>query len=263
MFRKFRILIQLLVLATVGLGAWRANSRLTAWEHTIHVAIYPIAGDRSPATASFISGLNNESFIDIAEWMQQQTEKQGLSILQPVALRVAAPLAETPPARPNQPSLVDAMLWSLQLRWWAAQHDKIDGPKPHIRLFVLFHDPALSASVPHSTGLSKGQIGVIHAYASRRQRRQNAVVIAHEMLHTFGASDKYDLPTQQPIYPQGYAEPGREPRLPQEMAEIMGGRIPINEQTAEIPTSLADTLIGPETAQEIGFLRSTGKNGQK
>jgi hypothetical protein len=110
--------------------------------------------------------------------------------------------------------------------------------------------------------LSKGQIGVIHAYASRLQRRQNAVVITHEMLHTFGATDKYDLTTLQPIYPQGYAEPGRNPRLPQALAEIMAGRIPINEQSAEIPVSLADTLIGPATAQEIGFLRSTGKNGQ-
>jgi len=45
MFRKFRILILLLILATVGLGAWRANSRLSAWEHSIHVAIYPIAGE--------------------------------------------------------------------------------------------------------------------------------------------------------------------------------------------------------------------------
>ena len=266
MFRKFRILILLLVLATVGLGAWRANSRLTAWEHTIHVAVYPIAGDNSPATASYIAALNNESFSDIAEWLQQQTAKQGLAILQPVALRVARPLNEMPPPRPPQPSALDAIVWSLKLRWWASQNDHIDGPKPHIRLFVLFHDPALNPSVPHSTGLSKGQIGVIHAYASRQQRRQNAVVIAHELLHTLGATDKYDLVTLQPIYPQGYAEPGREPRLPQEKAEIMGGRIPTDERTAEIPFNLADTLIGPETAQEIGMtrgvLRSTGKNTQ-
>jgi len=262
MFRKFRILILLLVLATVGLAAWRSNSRLTAWEHTIHVAIYPIAGDNSPATAAYISGLSDESFTEIAQWLQQQAEKQGLAILQPVALRVSPPLADTPPMRPSQPNALDAVLWSLKLRWWASQHDKIDGPKPHVRLFVLFHDPELNSSVPHSTGLSKGQIGVIHAYASRLQRRQNAVVIAHEMLHTFGATDKYDLATLQPIYPQGYAEPGRTPRLPQEMAEIMGGRIPMDEQTAEIPISLADTLIGPETAREIGLLRSTGKNGQ-
>jgi hypothetical protein len=262
MFRKFRILILLLVLATVTLGAWRSNSRLTAWEHTIHVAIYPIAADDSPATANYIRSLDNESFTEIAQWMQQQTEKQGLAILQPVALRVARPLGEMPPMRPLQPSALDAILWSLKLRWWASQHDAIDGPKPHIRLFVLFHDPDRSPAVPHSTGLSKGQIGVIHAYASRLQRRQNAVVITHEMLHTFGATDKYDLTTLQPIYPQGYAEPGRNPRLPQALAEIMAGRIPINEQSAEIPVSLADTLIGPATAQEIGFLRSTGKNGQ-
>ena len=262
MFRKFRIVILLLVLATVGLGAWRSNSRLTAWEHTIHVAVYPIAGDDSPATAAYIRSLGNDSFADIAEWMQHQTAMQGLAILQPVALRVAPPLAEAPPLRPTQPSALDAMLWSLKLRWWAAQHDRIDGPKPHIRLFVLFHDPQRTPSVPHSTGLSKGQIGVIHAYASRLQRRQNAVVIAHEMLHTFGATDKYDLATLQPIYPQGYAEPGRDPRLPQEMAEIMGGRMPIDAETAKIPESLAETLIGPASAQEIGMLRSTGKNGQ-
>lgn len=257
MFRKFRILILLLILATVGLGAWRSNSRLTAWEHTIHVAIYPIAADDSPTTASYVRGLNKDSFEEIALWMQAQTEKQGLPVLQPVALNLAPPLAETPPLPPRPASALDAILWSLKLRWWAAQHDQISGPKPHIRLFVLFHDPERNGAVPHSTGLSKGQIGVIHAYASRQQRRQNNVVIAHEMLHTFGASDKYDLATLQPIYPQGYAEPQRNPRLPQEMTEIMGGRTPIDAQTSEIPASLADTLIGPETAKEIGMLRST------
>jgi hypothetical protein len=37
----------------------------------------------------------------------------------------------------------------------------------------------------------------------------------------------------------------------------MGGRTPIDEQHAEIPVSLADTVIGAETAREIGVLRST------
>ena len=143
------------------------------------------------------------------------------------------------------------------MRWWASRHDRIDGPRPHIRLFVLFHDPERSSHLPHSTGLSKGQIGVIHAFASRQQRRQNAVVIAHEMLHTFGASDKYDPATGLPIWPQGYAEPDKSPRLPQTRAEIMGGRVPIDEQRADIPASLADTVIGAETAREIGLSRST------
>ena len=254
MFRKFRILILLLVLATVGLSAWRANTRLTTWANTVHVAIYPIAADDSPATARFIKALDNDSFADIGQWLQSESNRYGRSILQPVAIRVAPPVHEQPPGLLSQRSALDAILWSLKLRWWAAQHDQIDGPKPQVRLFVLFHDPERNAAVPHSTGLSKGQLGVIHAFASRLQRKQNAVVIAHELLHTFGASDKYDLSTLQPIYPQGYAEPERNPRLPQNLAEIMGGRTPIDEQNAEIPASLTDTVIGPETAKEIGLL---------
>lgn len=255
MFRKFRILLLLFILATVGLGAWRSNSRLTAWEHTIHVAIYPIAADDSPATASYVRGLSQESFQDIGEWMQTETNKQGLAVLQPVALNVAPVLVEQPPPAPRQAGALDAILWSLRLRWWASQHDQIGGPKPHIRLFVLFHDPERSPLLPHSTGIAKGQIGVIHAFATRQQRRQNSVVIAHEMLHIFGATDKYNLATLQPIYPEGYAEPQREPRLPQMLAEIMGGRTPVDALTSEIPASLADTLIGPETAREIGMRR--------
>ena len=255
MFRKLRILILLLILATVALGTWRANSRLTAWEHTIHIAIYPIAGDDSPQTARFVGELGNDDFAEISQWLQEQSDRYGRTVLQPIAIRVAPPVAARPPPAPREASLLDAVTWSLQMRWWASQHDRIDGPKPHIRLFVLFHDPERMSLLPHSTGLNKGRIGVIHAFASRPQRRQNAVVIAHELLHTFGASDKYDLATLQPIYPAGYAEPALSPRLPQSKAEIMGGRTPVDELNAEIPASLADTVIGAETAQEIGLLR--------
>jgi hypothetical protein len=253
MFKKFRILILLLILATVGLGAWRANSRLTAWEHTVHVAIYPIAADDSPATARFISDLSTDSFADIGQWLQEQSQAYGRPVLQPVSIQLAPPVSEKPPLPPAHASALDAALWSLKLRWWASQHDKISGPKPQVRLFVLFHDPEINAAPPHSTGLSKGQLGLIHTFANRLQRRQNNVVITHELLHTFGATDKYDLATLQPIFPQGYAEPERQPRLPQQFAEIMGGRTPIDAQTAEMPASLAYTRIGPETAREIGM----------
>jgi len=257
MFKKFRILILLFVLATVALGAWRANSRLTAWEHTVHVAIYPVAADASPATARYVGELDAEQFAEIGQWLQAESERYGRSVLQPVSLRLAPPRKELPPAQPRQGSPLDIMWWSLKMRWWAAQNDAIAGAKPQVRLFVLFHDPDLLPVLPHSTGLSKGQVGIIHAFAQRRQRRQNNVVIAHELLHTFGATYKYDLATLQPIYPQGYAEPERQPRLPQQMAEIMAGRIPLDATQAEIPAGLAATLIGPQTAAEIGLQRST------
>lgn len=255
MFRKFRILILLLVLASVALAAWRAETRLVAWERTVHVALYPIAADDSPATAAYLSTLDNDSFGEIAEWIDQQIGGYGKTVLQPVVIRVARPLRELPPPAPQGGSALDNMLWSLKLRWWAGEHDAIAGPAPQVRLFVLYHDPERIDQVPHSVGLSKGQLGVIHAYASRRQHRQNAVVIAHELLHTFGATDKYDPRSLQPVFPAGYAEPQRNPLLPQRLAEIMGGRIPVDGERSEIPASLRQAVIGTATAGEIGLLR--------
>lgn len=254
MFRKIRILLLLLVLATVALGAWRANARLTAWEHSVHVALYPIAADDSPATARYIHSLDADSTAEIGQWLEGESRRYGKSVLQPVVVRLAPPLAARPPLPPARPGAVDAILWSLQLRWWAWRHDAIAGPKPQVRLFVLYHDPQRTPALPHSTGLNKGQLGLIHAFASPAQQRQNAVIIGHELLHVFGASDKYDPASGQPLHPQGYAEPARAPLLPQERAEIMGGRIPLAADRSEIPDSLAETLIGPETAREIGLL---------
>lgn len=253
MFRKLRILVLTIILATVALNAWRANARLTEWKHSVHVALYPIAADDSPATRQFIDQIEAADFEDLSEWVQEQSNRYGQTVLQPVVMHLAPPLAELPPLPPQGGSALATVWWSLKLRWWASQHDAISGPKPNVRLFVLYHDPEQAGRLPHSTGLDKGQIGLIHAFAARSQRRQNLVVIAHELLHTFGASDKYDLATLQPIYPAGYAEPDKNPRLPQTFAEIMAGRTPIDEQRADIPARLADTLIGPETAHEIGL----------
>jgi monoamine oxidase len=60
-------------------------------------------------------------------------------------------------------------------------------------MFVVYFDPVTAHSVGHSLGLQKGLIGVINAYSSSYQTEENNVVIAHELLHTAGASDKYDL----------------------------------------------------------------------
>ena len=102
-------------------------------------------------------------------------------------------------------------------------------------------------------GLQKGLIGVVNAYASEAQTAQNDVVIAHELLHTLGATDKYDPQTNQPLFPDGYAEPQRQPLLPQANAEIMAGRIPLSQTDAEMPGSLNEALIGSQTAREINW----------
>ena len=57
------------------------------------------------------------------------------------------------------------------------------------------------------------------------------------------------------MFPDGFAEPDRQPRFPQRYAEIMGGRIALSDDEAMIPTSLRYVIIGEQTAREIRLLR--------
>ncbi|MEW6291882.1 MAG: hypothetical protein AB1544_01080 [Pseudomonadota bacterium] len=255
MFKALRIIVLLLILATVAQQAWVARARATSWDNTLYVGLYPIAADSAEATRRYVAALPPDSFAAIGAYFEAEAKRHGLQLWQPVSIRVAPPLAELPPPVPRNANAFEAVLWSLQMRWWAARHDRIDGPKPAVRLFVLFHDPERNPRLAHSTGLERGMIGMIHAFASQGMAGSNQMIVAHELLHTLGATDKYDPATNLPRFPEGYAEPERDPRHPQEFAEIMGGRIPLAPTQAEIPRTLMDTLVGPETAREIGWLR--------
>lgn len=255
MFKALRVLILLLIFATVAQTAWLARSRANAWQNTLYVGIYPIMADDSAATRRYVEGLNKESFSAIDQFFAEEARRYQQTVWQPVSVALAAPQADLPPLPASRPGMLEAISWSLQMRWWAWRHDKIAGPKPAVRLFVLFHDPARNGRVAHSIGLETGKIGLVHAFATPDMTGSNNVIVAHELLHTLGARDKYDPVTNLPRFPDGYAEPARNPLLPQEFAEIMGGRIPLSNTQADIPHSLAQTLVGPATAAEIGWVK--------
>ena len=146
--------------------------------------------------------------------------------------------------------------WSLKLRWFAARASQVPGrAPPRIRMFVLYHDPSTLERVPDSHGLQKGLVGIVHAFAERSMAGGNNIVIAHELLHTVGATDKYDLATEMPLYPGGFADPDRTPLYPQDDAEIMAGRRALSAQEAQMPASLRNVVVGPDTAREIRWTR--------
>ena len=115
----------------------------------------------------------------------------------------------------------------------------------------MYFDPAVTPRLEHSVGLKEGLIGIARVFAASHMTEENNVIIAHEILHTFGATDKYDPATTQPIYPDGYASPGQLPLYPQEFAENMGGRIAISQTQAEILKGLDFALVGEKTAAEV------------
>ena len=141
------------------------------------------------------------------------------------------------------------------MRYWSATvESQYQGPPPDIKMYVLYFNPDQTERLDHSLGLQKGLIGVVHAYSSEKLEEKNNVVIAHEFLHTVGATDKYDLATGYPLFPQGYADPEKEPLHPQELAEIMAGVLPIADTEYEMPESLDECIISRLTAQEINWV---------
>ncbi len=241
-----------LVLVLVAFTSLRDKWRSTSWRESLQVAVFPIAADGSAVTADYVANLRAESFGAVESFFAQEAARYRVGLENPVSVSLGKRLTERPPAPPAGGNAAQAVLWSLQMRFWALGHGEVTGgPPPQVRLYLLFHDPARSPRLAHSLGLEKGLLGVVQVFATATQEAQNNVVIAHELLHTLGATDKYDPRTGFPLYPDGYAESAREPRFPQEFAELMGGRIPLSAVQAAIPEGLQQVLVGYRTAQEI------------
>ncbi len=255
MARVLRIGLLLFVLIAVAQGAWIARARTTDWKEPLRVVVYPINGDRSAAADGYIQSLRRDAFEPLALFMREQARTHGLPLRTPVEMFLAPRVDATPPEPPRQGGRVEVMWWSLQLRFWAWRHDGYSGPKPHVRMFVSYFAPLPNARLQHSVGLRQGLIGVVNAFASAEMEGGNQVVIAHELLHTFGASDKYDPANNQPLFPDGYAEPAANPLLPQSRAELMAGRIPLSATRADTPHGLDETMIGAKTAREISWIK--------
>lgn len=256
MFKRLRILVLLLILGFVALNAYFDRVYSTDWDIPLRVMVFPINGDGSAASERHIESLAGTSFAPLETFFTEQAQQYGLTLEGPVRFARGAQIRELPPLLEPGTGMLGSMLWSLRTRYWAwrvPEHG--DGPKPDVQLFVLYYDPATSPSLPHSVGLQRGLFGVVNAFADREMEGSNDTVIAHELLHTLGAIDKYAMDTNQPLHPVGFAEPDRTPRYPQRRAELMGGRIPVSESESTTPASLRQVVIGPVTAREIGWTK--------
>ncbi len=253
-FKTLRITVLLVVLFFVGMNSWLTQLRSTDWNEPLWVVIYPVNGDHSDNSQRYINDLSPGTFDAIETFLASEAQRHGQQIKEPVTIQLAPQVLDRPPAPPANGNILSVMLWSLKLRYWAWRNDTFDGPQPDVQMFVVYYDPKTHSRLRHSLGLRKGMIGVVNAYASDALAQRNNVIIAHEFLHTVGATDKYDLANNQPYYPDGYAEPDRIPLYPQTKAEIMGGRIPLSKHEAVMPASVVNASVGDRTAQEINWL---------
>lgn len=254
MFKVIRIFILLIILGTVIQQTFLDKADLN-WKHDFYAVVYPVNADGSGEVASYIKTLTRDDFAPLVEFYAEEGARYNVALRHPIEVQLGDIVNEVPPAPPQNGSLLSTVIWSLKFRFFAWQNSPKVNVKPDIRLYLLYHNPATSHILSHSTALNKGRIGRVNLFGDSAYAKQNLVILAHELLHTLTATDKYNLQTNLPSYPDGFAEPDNSPRYPQDFAELMGGRVPMTETTAEIPISLNQTLIGEKTAKEIGWLK--------
>lgn len=256
LFRQVRILILLYLLLMVAVGTWLTAARTTDWNDTLWVTVYPVNGDGSSAATTYIETLDDGSFAPVDAFFREQGERYGIPVERPLRVSRGPTLTELPPAPPVSRNPLKVAWWSLKIRYWAYTVGRTHDRWPaDIRVFVAFYDPRTHDTVAHSLGLRKGMLGVVHGFASPSMAGSNNVVITHELLHTMGATDKYNPADGQPLHPIGFAEPARSPLFPQTKAEIMGGKIPLSAHRSETPKDLRLAVVGEQTALEINWIQ--------
>ena len=253
---NLRLALLLFVLLFVAVGAWLDRRRSRDWDAPLRVTVYVLTASGDDELRSYAAGLDADSFAEVETFLAEQAAAYGLPLAEPLRVRVSRAVEDLPPDPGAEPGLVSVVLWSLRMRWWSwrvASNDPL--PPPDIQVFAIYHPEVSGQALPDSLGLSKGLVAIARLFAGRSAEDSNQVVIVHELLHTLGATDKYDLRNGLPLVPDGLADPARDPRYPQTQGEIMAGRIAVSPGRAELPGSLADMVVGPATAREIGWTR--------
>ena len=180
MFKAVRITVLLLVLFFVAVNTWLSQSRSTDWNNSLWVKIYPINADGSDASAEFIASLKTGDFAAIETFINRETTRYGKSLDRPLRMELGRLVKDQPPVIESGAGVFSIMLWSLKLRWWASSvTDEQDHIDPDVRIFVRYHQPEFGSLLENSVGLQKGMIGIVNAYAARRNLGSNNVIIAH------------------------------------------------------------------------------------
>ncbi|MDO5651251.1 MAG: hypothetical protein Q4G13_03825 [Moraxella sp.] len=251
MFKNIRILILLIVLLVVAVGVYQDKNQ--DWQKPIYVAVYPVNVDGSAEVANYISTLNDKDFQEIESYLKSQSQKYGQNAS--FYYRLGDEVKVLAPEIPKNAGMSQAIIWSLKFRYYAYKHAGDIGVPSSLRLFLNYHNPKTNKELNHtSTALENGRIGVVHLFADSDKTANNNVVIAHESLHAFGATDKYNLTTGQPLEPIGLGDIVQNPRYPQKYAELMAMHKALSPTKHTMARQLSETVVGELTAMEMGWL---------
>lgn len=253
-----------------GLRQYIADNHTFAWDEPVSVAVVALVDRDSRVMESewFVQDFLTRAAAPwhnlkaVEKWLQEEYERHGGRSRNAFEFAVRGPVRlESPP--PGLPTSSDSFFARLNrtgrfLDYFSeiAERDELLLGQYDLTLFVYFYDPSDEERTRmfsrfDSLASRRSRIGIVFAPMSRQRRGRTCAVVAHELMHVLGASDKYD--GARSIFPGGYAEPDREPRYPQRKAEIMALGIPQSPEKELDVRELSDCVVGDATAAEINW----------
>jgi hypothetical protein len=245
------------VLALVALYAWkdvRDRRERNEFSRTLDVGLVLVTdGALDPADVELLKS----RVPALEERLREAFESHRGSELVPFSFVVSGPVPLEEPLPVPADGLVAAARYAYQLHRFTRDVDARAGVSRgdlDSRIYLVLRSPSAHGIVE---GMSEqgGRVGIALAELDASTVDISLFVAAHELFHTLGASDKYDPMTGSALMPDGLAEPGRVPRVPQRYVEVMARNRPIAPGREVRPESLDELWVGKETAWEIGWLR--------
>jgi hypothetical protein len=257
-----RVSILLFILFLVVLYAIRdirSRRARNDWDRTLDVAVVLVHVDGKERVDPDAFRLLGERAAVLEERLRAESERQRPGMPKPFRIRVMGPVDVTmPPPSPASNGALDLARQAFDLKRWLGDVDPTAGVEPahwDARIYVSARRPATTTkSFVEGQSERDGRIGIVDVELDPSMVDLTLFVVAHELLHTLGADDKYDASGRTRI-PEGLAEPDRTPLYPQRFAEVMARNRPLSESAEVIPESLDELGIGTATAKEIGWLR--------
>ncbi|HXX70499.1 MAG TPA: hypothetical protein VEK07_25175 [Polyangiaceae bacterium] len=260
-FFRTRVTILSTILLIVILWAWRdvrSRRERNDWERPLSVAIVLVR--RGSLDAEAVDAFR-ERIPALDARLVEECHRYRPASVHPFVFTFFGPI-DMPESLPKMAG--SGLLASARESWalwrWTSRADRKAGLDARIydsRVYVVARPP-LNAQREVVEGESEegGRVGTVEVELDASMADFALFVTAHELLHTLGASDKYDS-TGKTLIPSGLAEPDRDPPFPQRFAEVMARNLPVDASTERPPTSLDELGVGPVTASEIGWLRGS------
>ena len=259
MFFRIRLTFLLSVLVCVLLWAWRDvhNRReRNNWDRPLSVAIVLVRMGRidDAAIDAFHARLKA-----LDTRLSDEAHRYRPDAVHPFVFHFVGPVdVDQPPPKPAGESIVDAAKQSWALWRWTSRVDtaaNIDSEAYDSRIYVAARLPASGALMMiEGDSQEGGRIGAVEVELDPSMVDFSLFVAAHELLHTLGASDKYDAEGRT-LIPGGLADPSRVPLYPQPFAEVMARNRPVSADVELPPDRLDQLAVGRDTAREIGWTR--------